>query len=215
MRAIEPDALRRPQAVRRQDRLRSAPRWNTYRQSPVRPKRLQPAAGCHLYPSPELWRGERLPGKRKGYSFDTMMGGAYEHAAEHDNQPPYNLPESWMKCEVKARSEDSAEFRFDRRHHRRQLRIAHGEQERRSRRHHFRRQHRIAAVELRLSATCRAAPFPWIHAAFRRRCGKIYGATALADELSGPRPTRRRPENKARLRINGPLFGCGPFRCFA
>lgn len=31
----------------------------------------------------------------------TVMGGAYEHAAEHNNQPPYNLPESWMKSKAK------------------------------------------------------------------------------------------------------------------
>jgi hypothetical protein len=43
-------------------------------------------------------------GQVKGYQengktipFDTNLGGAYEHAAEHSNQPPYNLPESWMK----------------------------------------------------------------------------------------------------------------------
>src|SRR5260370_39194156 len=29
------------------------------------------------------------------------MGGAYEHAAEHNNQPPYNLAESWMKWKSK------------------------------------------------------------------------------------------------------------------
>ena len=33
----------------------------------------------------------------KAVPFDTNIGGAYEHAAEHSNQPPYNLPESWMK----------------------------------------------------------------------------------------------------------------------
>jgi hypothetical protein len=43
-------------------------------------------------------------GAVKGYQengkpipFATNMGGAYEHAAEHNSQPPYNLPESWMK----------------------------------------------------------------------------------------------------------------------
>lgn len=43
-------------------------------------------------------------GQVKGYEdngkavpFDTNIGGAYEHAAEHSNQPPYKLPESWMK----------------------------------------------------------------------------------------------------------------------
>ncbi len=50
-------------------------------------------------------------GKVKGYTEDgrgiepagtvipafTTLGGAYEHAAKHDNKPPYQLPESWMK----------------------------------------------------------------------------------------------------------------------
>ncbi|MGC2474807.1 MAG: S46 family peptidase [Candidatus Sulfotelmatobacter sp.] len=38
--------------------------------------------------------GKHLP-------FDTMMGGAYEHAAAHDNKPPYNLPESWINSKAK------------------------------------------------------------------------------------------------------------------
>lgn len=37
----------------------------------------------------------------KAIPFDTNMGGAYEHAAEHGNQPPYNLPESWVKSKSK------------------------------------------------------------------------------------------------------------------
>lgn len=37
----------------------------------------------------------------KAIPFATQMGGAYEHAAEHNNQPPYNLPESWMKAKSK------------------------------------------------------------------------------------------------------------------
>ena len=47
-------------------------------------------------------------GQVKGYEengktipFATQMGGAYEHAAEHNNQSPYNLPESWMKSKDK------------------------------------------------------------------------------------------------------------------
>jgi hypothetical protein len=38
--------------------------------------------------------------KGKTISFATNIGGAYEHAAEHNNQPPYNLPESWMKSKT-------------------------------------------------------------------------------------------------------------------
>jgi hypothetical protein len=47
-------------------------------------------------------------GEVKGYQengraipFDTNMGGAYEHAAEHSEQPPYKLPESWMNAKAK------------------------------------------------------------------------------------------------------------------
>lgn len=37
----------------------------------------------------------------KTIPFDTTMGGAYQHAAEHGSQPPYNLPESWIKLKDK------------------------------------------------------------------------------------------------------------------
>jgi hypothetical protein len=36
----------------------------------------------------------------KAIPFSTNIGGAYEHAAEHSNQPPYNLPENWMKSKA-------------------------------------------------------------------------------------------------------------------
>ena len=39
--------------------------------------------------------------KGKKISFDTNMGGAFEHAAEHGSEPPYNLPESWIKSKSK------------------------------------------------------------------------------------------------------------------
>ena len=37
----------------------------------------------------------------KPIPFATNIGGAYEHAAEHGSQPPYNLPESWLKSKSK------------------------------------------------------------------------------------------------------------------
>jgi len=47
-------------------------------------------------------------GQVKGYSengkaipYTTNLGGAFEHAAEHNSQPPYNLPESWNKAKSK------------------------------------------------------------------------------------------------------------------
>ena len=33
----------------------------------------------------------------KSIPFATSLGGAYEHAAEHGSAPPYTLPESWMR----------------------------------------------------------------------------------------------------------------------
>jgi hypothetical protein len=37
----------------------------------------------------------------KHIPYFTTMGGAFQHAAEHDNKPPYNLPESWMTAKSK------------------------------------------------------------------------------------------------------------------
>jgi hypothetical protein len=37
----------------------------------------------------------------KAIPFATNMGGAYTHAAEHNSQPPYNLPESWINSKSK------------------------------------------------------------------------------------------------------------------
>jgi hypothetical protein len=34
----------------------------------------------------------------KAVPYETNIGGAYLHAAEHNGQPPYNLPESWLKA---------------------------------------------------------------------------------------------------------------------
>jgi len=44
-------------------------------------------------------KGYRENGKT--IPFDTNIGGAYDHAAEHGSQPPYVLPESWMKSKAK------------------------------------------------------------------------------------------------------------------
>jgi hypothetical protein len=44
-------------------------------------------------------KGYRENGKEIPYF--TTMGGAFEHAAEHHNQPPYNLAESWMTLKSK------------------------------------------------------------------------------------------------------------------
>jgi hypothetical protein len=46
-------------------------------------------------------RGYKENGKSIPYF--TPMGGAYQHAAEHGNKPPYQLPESWTKSKSKLR----------------------------------------------------------------------------------------------------------------
>jgi hypothetical protein len=38
--------------------------------------------------------GNRIP-------YHTSLRGAYKHAAEHDNKPPFQLPDSWMKSKSK------------------------------------------------------------------------------------------------------------------
>jgi hypothetical protein len=37
----------------------------------------------------------------KDIPYFTTMGGAYEHAAEHNNLPPYKLPDNWMSSKSK------------------------------------------------------------------------------------------------------------------
>jgi S1-C subfamily serine protease len=36
--------------------------------------------------------------------------GAFEHAAEHNNQAPYNLPDSWIKAKTKLNLKTSLNF---------------------------------------------------------------------------------------------------------
>lgn len=37
----------------------------------------------------------------KNIPYFTQMSGAFQHAAEHDNKPPYQLPESWISAKSK------------------------------------------------------------------------------------------------------------------
>src|SRR4029077_690064 len=37
----------------------------------------------------------------KSIPLNTRIGGAFEHAAQHNNESPYNLPERWMKSKAK------------------------------------------------------------------------------------------------------------------
>jgi hypothetical protein len=44
-------------------------------------------------------KGYEENGKKIPYF--TAMGGAFDHAAAHDNKPPYQLPASWMNAKSK------------------------------------------------------------------------------------------------------------------
>ena len=95
MREVEPDAAaihERDEDKCRPSCAAAEPSW----QSAVRPEGTERSAGCKLHPAVELWTiaGYKLNGKNVPWF--TTMGGAYEHAAQHGNKPPYQLPESWI-----------------------------------------------------------------------------------------------------------------------
>ena len=101
MRAIEPDAL----AVRKEfdDKIDSVVRRDGTLIAKAR------FAQSGFSQPPDATFTLRLSyGAVKGYKenaknipYSTTMGGAYEHAAEHQNQPPYKLPDSWMNAKGK------------------------------------------------------------------------------------------------------------------
>jgi hypothetical protein len=101
MRAIEPDAL----AARKQfdDKIDSVVRLNGMLIAKAR------FAQSGFSQAPDATFTLRLSyGAVKGYQengkdvpYFTVMGGAYDHAAGHNNQAPYNLPESWMNAKSK------------------------------------------------------------------------------------------------------------------
>jgi hypothetical protein len=101
MRAIEPDAL----AVRKQfdDKIDSVVRLNGTLIAKARFAQSgfsqPPDATFTLRLSYGAVKGYKENGKDIPYF--TIMGGAYEHAAEHNNEPPYKLPESWMNAKSK------------------------------------------------------------------------------------------------------------------
>jgi hypothetical protein len=101
MRAVDPDA----RAARKEfdDKVDSVVRANGTEVAKAR------FAQNGLSQPPDATFTLRLSyGQVKGYQengkaipYTTQIGGAYEHAAEHGNQPPYALPESWMKSKDK------------------------------------------------------------------------------------------------------------------
>ena len=101
MRAIEPDAL----AARKtfDDKIDSVVRLNGTLIAKARFAQSgftqPPDATFTLRLSYGAVKGYEENGKRIPYI--TNMGGAFEHAAEHQNQAPYNLSESWMNAKSK------------------------------------------------------------------------------------------------------------------
>lgn len=101
MRAIDPDA----RAVRKQfdDKIDSLVRRDGTVIAKARFSQSgfaqPPDATFTLRLSYGAVKGYQENGKPIPYS--TSVGGAFEHAAEHNNQAPYNLPESWMKAKSK------------------------------------------------------------------------------------------------------------------
>jgi len=101
VKAIDPDA----RAVRKQyeDKVESVVRLNGTLVAKAR------FAQSGFTQPPDATFTLRLSyGTVKGYQensktipFATNMGGAYEHAAEHNNQSPYNLPDSWVNSKAK------------------------------------------------------------------------------------------------------------------
>jgi hypothetical protein len=110
MRAIDPDA----RAARKQfeDKVDSVVR----RDGTLVAKARFAQSGFNLPPDATFTL--RLSyGAVKGYQqngksipFATDMGGAYEHAAEHNNESPYKLPDSWMKAKTQIDSKTPLNF---------------------------------------------------------------------------------------------------------
>jgi hypothetical protein len=101
MRAIEPDA----RTARKQfdDKIDSVVRFNGTLIAKARFVQSgfsqAPDATFTLRLSYGAVKGYKENGKDIPYF--TVMGGAYEHAAEHGNEAPHKLPESWMNAKAK------------------------------------------------------------------------------------------------------------------
>ncbi|HEV3511934.1 MAG TPA: S46 family peptidase [Candidatus Sulfotelmatobacter sp.] len=101
MRAVEPDAL----AARKEfdDKVDSV-----VRQDGAVIARTRFKESGFTQPPDATFTLRLSYGAVKGYRedsraipFETTMGGAYEHAAAHGEKTPYNLPESWIKARPK------------------------------------------------------------------------------------------------------------------
>ncbi len=112
--------------------------------------------GTKLYPDATFTL--RLSyGAVKGYAENgqklepfTTIGGLYDRSMKFQQKFPYNLPPRWTEKKSKVDLKVALQLRLDQRHHRRKLRLAHHQQERRTGRPHLRRQHPIARRQLLL-----------------------------------------------------------------
>ena len=88
----------------------------------------------------------------------TTLGGAYQHAAEHQNREPFNLPKRWLERKDRLNLDTPLQLRLHGRHHRRQLGQPGGQSQGAVRGHHLRRQPRIAGLGLHLHGQSGAGP---------------------------------------------------------
>jgi len=119
----------------------------------------------------------------KDISYFTTMSGAYEHAAEHNNQPPYNLAESWMKSKSKLDLKTPLNF------------VSRPTLSRELGSPTVNRQGEVVGIIF--DGNIESLPWQFAYSDAQGRAvsvdsrgiqealRKIYGATALADELSG------------------------------
>ena len=102
MRAIDVDARASRREYRRQSRVRGSTGWCHDREGPFRSERFYPASRRNFHTAVELWAGERVSGEREGNSLRDQYRQAHTSTPPSmNNKPPYNLPESWMKAKPK------------------------------------------------------------------------------------------------------------------
>jgi len=110
MRAVDPDA----RAIRKryEDQVESVER-----QEGAKLARAQFSESGYNAPPDATFTLRLSYGAVRGYTengnkipFVTQMGGAFQHAAEHDNKDPFQLPESWVKDKSKLKLKTPLNF---------------------------------------------------------------------------------------------------------
>jgi G:T/U-mismatch repair DNA glycosylase len=124
--------------------------------------------------------------------FFTTIGGAFDHANQHGNKSPYQLPATWTKAKSRLRLDTPLNMVSTPGHHRRELRQPGDQHEGRDRRHHFRWK-TFSRCPGGLPTTTRSHDrSAWTRAGIIEALRNIYGANALVDELTARRSRRRR-----------------------